>query len=58
MDEHVESRLAGIFAEDVGGRQVKQGGVQLGAHSIHQHALPTSLRPYTVYQESKFTESV
>jgi hypothetical protein len=44
MDEHVEARLAGILAQDVGGRQVEEGGVQLRAHGVHQHALAATLR--------------
>ncbi len=47
MDEHVEARLAGVFAEDVGGCQVEEGGVQLRAHGVHQHALAATLRSYT-----------
>jgi len=49
MDEHVEARLAGILAEDVGGRQVEEGGVQLCAHGVHQHALAATLRSYPTF---------
>ena len=43
VEEHVEARLAGVLAHDVGGRQVEQRGAQLRADRVQQHRLATAL---------------
>ena len=43
MEEHVEARLAGVLAHDVGGRQVEQRGAQLSADRVQQHRLAAAL---------------
>ena len=43
MKQHVEARLAGVLAHDVGGRQVEQRGAQLRADRVQQHRLAAAL---------------